>query len=326
MSNDTLQQWDCRYACPGNLCTAVERIEVNQIETSHQPEERSIVERFEAPAKRVREYLSNLTPSLERGIESGALAAILGGAGLLSGARALLDGEHGRGIARVALGVGFITAALEQRRRHSHDEGSTVEQLDGEENESVIDVIADEAGIGENEVAVGEESEDETAVESDTGPDTIGRDTAERDEGEDGETVADADTETVEIDRLGRAAFDEQSREVPAPQRAFNQGFLAHSTETNWGIRARDDAVVVSLDFDAIQQREGMRYVASSEIGRGVRELPIPEPVLTHWDTVFGGGTAVVGGDDILFVTTEELATDGLLRVLPAEWDDELQD
>ncbi|WP_440988379.1 hypothetical protein [Haloarchaeobius baliensis] len=136
--------------------------------------------------------------------------------------------------------------------------------------------------------------------------------------------MPDDEPETEDIDRLGAAAFDRQSRNVPAPQWAFNQGFLAHSAEAFWGIRTRDDAVLVSQDYDAIADRAGVRYVSSSEIGTDVRELPIPDAILDHWDEVIGGGTAVAGGDDILFVSTDSLAADGLLWVLPADWADEL--
>lgn len=80
--------------------------------------------------------------------------------------------------------------------------------------------------------------------------------------------------------------------------------------------------MLVSQNYDAIQDRDGVRYVTSSEVGQDVRELPVPDAILDHWDEVYGGGTAVVGGDDILFVTTDDLAADGLLRVLPAAWDD----
>jgi hypothetical protein len=138
------------------------------------------------------------------------------------------------------------------------------------------------------------------------------------DAGEAGETALPED-----VDRLGEAAFDRQSREVPAPQRAFNQGFLSHSSEAFWGIRSDDDAVLVSGDYDAIEDGTNVRYVASSEIGVDVRELPIPDAVLNHWDEVLRGGTAVAGGDSILFVTTEDLERDGLLRVIPAAWVDE---
>lgn len=131
------------------------------------------------------------------------------------------------------------------------------------------------------------------------------------------------EAKTEDIDRIGEAAFDRQSRKVPAPQRTFNQGFLAHSAEAFWGIRTHDDAVLLSQDYDAIEDRDGVRYVSSSEIGADARELPIPDAILDHWDEVLGGGTAVAGGDDILFVTTDTLAADGLLCVLPAEWADD---
>jgi hypothetical protein len=132
-----------------------------------------------------------------------------------------------------------------------------------------------------------------------------------------------SDDNSGAVDRLGEAALDRQSREVPVPQRAFNQGFLAHSAEAFWGVRTRDDAVLVSQDYDAIEGRDGVRYVTSSEIGDDVRELPIPDAILDHWDGMVGGGIAVTGGDDILFATTEELAADGVLRVLPAAWADD---
>lgn len=197
------------------------------------------------------------------------------------------------------------------------------------------------------EVGTGLESESESESESasidqrevvDTGVDTEDLSSGTQREsgdtgGEEGpsdETTAEEgtdtgdDIQTEDLDRLGESAFDRQSREVPVPQRAFNQGFLSHSAEAFWGIRTRDDAVFVTQDYDAIEGRNGLQYVASSEIGDDVRELPIPTAVLNHWDEVGGGGTAVAGGDDILFVTTDVLAADSLLRVLPAEWANDL--
>ncbi|UTF54746.1 hypothetical protein [Natronosalvus rutilus] len=351
---------------------------MNQTDTSARSASKSEVETVRAAARSGREYLSRAAPYLRRGVESGTITAIIGGTGLLSGIRALLAGEHERGLARVTLGAGFIAAALDQRRSRSRGEVPDVEQTDVVDTSPDVDAVADEAGsvgeedhtIGETAVEVADTSPDVEDVgsglesESDVEPASVGQreivdtglgsedlsETTEREmrdtDGEeessdettdtDGEeessdettteedTDADDGTETADIDRLGEAAFDRQSREVPAPQRAFNQGYLAHSTEAFWGIRARDDAVLVSLDYDAIQGRDGMQYVASSEIGQDVRELPIPDAVLTHWDEVFGGGTAVIGGDDILFATTEDLASDGLLRILPAEWADDL--
>ncbi|MFC7233077.1 hypothetical protein ACFQMM_20050 [Saliphagus sp. GCM10025308] len=210
-------------------------------------------------------------------------------------------GETAVEVADTSPDIDDVESGLESE---SNAESASVSQRDvvdiGVESEDLSEATERETGDADGE----EETSDETTTEEDT------------DAGD--------STETADIDRLGEAAFDRQSREVPAPQRAFNQGYLAHSTEAFWGIRAHDDAVLVSLDYDALEGRDGMQYVASSEIGQDVRELPIPDAVLNHWDEVFGGGTAVLGGDDILFVTTEDLATDGLLRILPAEWADDL--
>ena len=175
----------------------------------------------------------------------------------------------------------------------------------------VVDTGVDSRDLaGETERGTGDAGDEEgTSDETTTGA---------------GDTGAVAGTEPEEVDRLGEAAFDRQSREVPAPQRAFNRGFLAHSAEAFWGIRTHDDAVLVSQDYDAIEDRDGVQYVASSEIGEDVRELPIPDAILDHWDEVVGGSTAVTSGDSILFVTTDELADDGLLCVLPAEWTDDV--
>lgn len=187
------------------------------------------------------------------------------------------------------------------------------------------DSDATQASVGQREISgTGVESEDLTeATERETEDAGGEKGMSNKTTAEKGTDAGDG-TETEDLDRLGEAAFDRQSRKVPTPQRAFNQGFLAHSSEAFWGIRARDDGVLVSLDYDAIGDRDGVQYVASSEIGEDVRELPIPDAVLNHWNEAFGGGTAVTGGDDILFVTTTDLATDGLLRILPTEWADDL--
>ncbi|USZ71405.1 hypothetical protein [Natronosalvus halobius] len=225
-------------------------------------------------------------------------------------------------VADEAGGVGEEDHATGETAVEVADTSPDVEDVgSGLESES----DAESGSVGQREIVdTGIESEDlSEATERETGDAGGEEGTSEETTAEEGTDIGDG-TETADIDRLGEAAFDRQSREVPAPQRAFNQGYLAHSTEAFWGIRARDDAVLVSIDYDAIGGRDGMQYVASSEIGQDVRELPIPDAVLNHWDEVFGGGTAVIGGDDILFVTTEDLATDGMLRILPAEWADDL--
>ncbi|PSP75111.1 hypothetical protein BRC81_16655 [Halobacteriales archaeon QS_1_68_20] len=291
------------------------------------------------------------------------MTGIVGGAGLLGGLRALSAGNRERGLVRLALGAGFLATAFVQRRSRREgpdveetdvvDTGPDVDDIAdeaggvGEGDHATGDAAAEVTDTSPDLEAVGSALESDSATEAgsgsvdqrevaDTGLDSedfteaVEReaDDAGGEEGTSDEAPAEEGTgdgtEIEDVDRLGKAAFDRQSREVPAPQRAFNQGFLAHSTEAIWGIRSRDDAVLVSLDYDAIQDREGVRYVASSEIGDDARELPIPDTVLDHWDEVFGGGTAVTGGDDVLFVTTERPATDDLLRVLPAKWADDL--
>lgn len=226
-------------------------------------------------------------------------------------------------VADEAGGVGEEDHAAGEAAAEVTDTSPDVEDV-GSGLESESDTDAESVSVDQREVA-------DTGVDID---DLAGE--TERETGDAGgkeiasdETLTDMEgtgtgTETEDVDRLGEAAVDRQSREVPAPQRAFNQGFLAHSAEAFWGIRMRDDAVFVSQDYDALQDRDGVQYVASSEIGEDVRELPIPDAVLDHWDEVIGGGTAVTGGDSILFVTTDDLAADGLLRVLPAEWADDV--
>lgn len=178
---------------------------------------------------------------------------------------------------------------------------------------SVDEDESDAASVGEDESETVTGVGDPSAVEDEIGP-----------SGESASGEADhSETLPGDVDRLGEAAFDAQSREVPVPQGAFNQGFLSHGAEAFWGVRESDDAVVVSRDYDSVAGREGARYVASSEIAADARELPIPDAVLDHWDDVYGGGTAVVGGDDVLFVTTDDLSGDHLLRVLPASWAEE---
>jgi len=300
-----------------------------------------------------REYSSTAVSSLRRVVETGALTATIGGVGLLSAFQSFRAGKRTLGLAKVALGSGLLTVAVVQWRSHNRSGAPDGEETEGVDTGAAADVTTDEAGGADG----GAHAESETAVAIDdtsldiedvgsgleSNADTAGESapTDHRgtgDSGVDSEDFVEAGTidgttaegnvgigegaETEELEILGEAAFDRQSREVPAPQQAFNRGFLAHSSMVCWGIRERDDAVLIAQDYDAIENREGVTYVASSEIGKDVRELPIPDAVLDHWDEVIGGGTAVTGGDDILFATTESLADDGLLRVLPAEWTD----
>ena len=332
---------------------------VSQSDTSERVE--SSVETTRSAARRGRQYVTSGAPHIRRGLESGAATAVVGGASLLGGVRALLRGERNRGFTRLVLGAAFLAVAVAQRRYRGSGRESDVEATDVAGTGPDVEAIADEAGgVGEEDHAVGEaasavadtspdvgdagpglESGSDAGPEPDaesasvdqrdvvdTGVDSQDRagatgsaEETEHAEGTESETGdASEATGSEDVDRLGEAAFDGQSREVPVPQRAFNQGFLAHSTEAFWGVRSRDDAVLVSQDYDAVSGRDGVTYVASSAIGDDVRELPIPDTVLDHWDEVLGGGTAVVGGDGVLFVTTDDLSADGVLWVLPAEW------
>jgi hypothetical protein len=238
--------------------------------------------------------------ALGRRVTPTTIAALVGGAGLLGGLRAFRRGERTRGAVRIAVGAAVLGVALLRRRAGGADEAAAA----GERGPTEVEPDAE--GVDEASGAVGVGTAEATGGAADAPSGAT--------------AAAEGGPEAEDIDRLGAAAVDWQSREVPVPQRAFNQGFLAHSSEAFWGVSDRDDSVVVSADYDAVERREGVRYVASSEIGADARELPIPDAVLDHWDEVYGGGTAVTGGDDILFVTTEELAAVGLLRVLPAAW------
>lgn len=284
-------------------------------------------------ARRTRESLSTVPSPLRRAVESGAATAIVGTAGLLGGLRAFRRGNRRRGLAGVAVGGAFLATALTQWSR-GRDAGTGAEETEpkaesasGPDSDTDAESAADRREVGDTERVAGEIKR-ETEGMRETG------DVGEADGTTDGAAssavgpgtgeVSAEGVEPEEIDRLGEAALDRQSREVPVPQRAFNEGFLSHSSEAFWGIRAGDDAVVVSGNYDAIQDRDGMQYVASTEIGEDVRELPIPDTVLDHWDEMAGGGTAVGGGDDVLFVTTDDLSADGMLRVLPSKWADDV--
>jgi hypothetical protein len=322
---------------------------VNQTDTNAPSESR--VETARTAAESGREYASKTVPYLRRAFESDAALASLGGTALVGGLRAFLRGKRRRGLAQLSLGAASLATVLARRRSGTRGEGSDAEERDVVHGGPDVESVADEAGGGEEDHATGDAAaavtetspnvEDVSAgLDSDSDSDSdIDTESATVDEREVADTGVDtgsiaaesereaadagaAGIDSDDVDRLGEAAFDGQSREVPAPQQAFNRGFLAHSAEAFWGIRTDDDAVLVSQDYDAIEGRDGVRFVDSSEIGDDVRDLPVPKAILDHWNLVGGDGIAVDGGDDLLFVTTEDLAADGLLRVLPAAWAD----
>jgi hypothetical protein len=224
-------------------------------------------------------------------------------------------------------GVGEDDHATDEAAAEVTDTSPDIEDAASEtEAESDTDADAGAGSVDQRDVAGTGVDSDAMAEETDGEADDAGDEdgTSDQTTADAGNAGAGESAGTEDVDRLGEAAFDGQSREVPAPQRAFNQGFLAHSAEAFWGIRDSDDAVFVSQDYDAVEGRDGVQYVASSEIGEDVRELPIPDAILDHWNEVIGGGTAVAGGDDVLFVTTDDLEDDYLLRVLPAEQADDV--
>lgn len=297
-------------------------------------------------SQRGRSAFSYIAPHLKSSMRSGTMAGVTGGATLYRGIKALRQGRRIRGLARVVIGGALLGLAIRQRRSHGQDDRTDVDASDvvgtGTDVESIAEDVGgmtnDEESAGTTAGSVVDTSMDfegmepESEGEPASAPEDVPVEQREvADIGIDHETLTESSEqepiqppESMNVDRLGEAAFDRQSREVPAPQRAFNQGFLAHSIEAVWGVRSGDGAVLVSTEFDALENRDGVEYVASSEIAPDSRELPIPNRVLTHWDDEFGGGTALTGGDDILFVTTEDLAQDDILWVLPAEWADDM--
>lgn len=120
-------------------------------------------------------------------------------------------------------------------------------------------------------------------------------------------------------DRLGGAAVSGDSREVPVPQKAVNLELVKHGGEAYWGVREDDGAVVVSQLYDPIQDDPDVRFLTSTVIGEDSRQLRVPDAVFDHWDGIAGGGIAVSGGDQLEFVTSEEMAEDEQMLVLP-EW------
>ncbi|MHB9288671.1 hypothetical protein ACKVMT_16695 [Halobacteriales archaeon Cl-PHB] len=269
-------------------------------------------------AGRPGETAGGLEGVLRWGMQTGAFAAVGAGLSLLGSLRDLRRGEPSRALGKALLGGLFGVMAVTQRW-------------------PVVDVPAtDDAGGGP--------PVDRSAI-ADTGP-AAGTDEAgpvASQGAERGATTAptlvsdyEKDAETLDAtasgaeggsaapretyDRLGEAAIDGQSRRVPAPQRAFDRRYLASGGQVHWGVRDADDAVVVSRVFDPLQDDPGVRYLGSSDIGVDSRLLQVPDAVLDHWDAVYGGGTAVSGGDGLVFLRADALDEDRQLRVVPGDW------
>ncbi|NHN59598.1 MULTISPECIES: hypothetical protein [Halorussus] len=122
-----------------------------------------------------------------------------------------------------------------------------------------------------------------------------------------------------EYEQLGGASVSGDSREVPVPQQAVNMELVKSGGEVYWGVREADDAAVVSQLYDPLEDDPDVRFLASTAIDDDSRQLRVPDAVFDHWDDAYGGGTAVVGGDRLEFWTTDDLAANEQLLVLP-EW------
>lgn len=245
---------------------------------------------------------STLAGYARRGAASGLLAGLLGGAVAVRGVRALRRGDRSTGLRRVALGGVLVAAAVGQRRRrHSSSGAGAAEPADHEGGvDGARDVAAPPA---------------ETDAEPESSAGEPGPETAEQ-------TSATGQTESYE--RLGEAAFDEHSGRVPAPQRAFDRSFLVLSGEAHWGIRETDGLVVMSQRYDPMAEGDRVRYVASTQIDDS-RTVTVPDRIRDHWDEAFGG-VAVESGDDVVFATTDALAADDQVAVVPERWSDDLLD
>lgn len=230
-----------------------------------------------------------------RAFESGVLAGVGGGITLLGGLRALRRGEFGRAVGRLVVGAGLLLVARRQRRSGGGESGATAPELSGD----------DAAASPGDDAAANEGTASDAATDAETN-----------------ERAGVSGTGEISLDRLGAAAFDEHSSELPVPQQAFNLELLVLEGEVFWGVREADDAVVASGLFDPLQDGEGLRYVASSEVD-GERTLRVPDAVVDHWNDAVGGEETVTGGDEVVFATSDALRADDQLLVVPEQWAEE---
>ncbi|WP_226007617.1 hypothetical protein [Natrinema salinisoli] len=287
------------------------------------------------------EYVSRTIRYVRGVVESGIPAGTVGGVSFFQGVRAFRRGDPERAFGHVSLGGVLVAIALAQRRSSGTrgDDRTAVDQTDVVSTGPDLDDI--EERDSRSQGASGEEAQrvagrsidiedagsspepdsdvDATAIDP---SDVVASGLDEESLGASSEPE-EAEPEPEPYERLGAAAFDEHSSEVPVPQRAFNRNILSLNSEAFWGIRDGDDAVFASQEFDLMRDGDEMQYVASSEID-GDRTLTIPDAVLDHWDIVAGGGMAVAGGDDIVFVTSDSLQADGQVRLVPEQWADDV--
>lgn len=296
-----------------------------------------------------------------RSADKPSLIATLGGiASFVAALRALRRGDRRRGLLGLLLsGALFLTVVWQRSREQSGDDRAGVDSPDS--GETSTDVTDDEpsprperdrpSAVTDQTLEVDEPDVDEADVdESDTDESDADDQPSPRPERDEPSAVTDqtfeigdADVDDAEgpeqetattgsrsdvpeqesYERLGEAAFNEHSNEVPVPQRIFNTGLLALDAEVFWGVRESDEAVLVSQQYDQLEERDGVRYVGSSQID-GERTLSIPGVVVNHWNDVAGGSTAVPSGTDLVFVTSDDLQEDGQVLVVPEQWSDDV--
>lgn len=265
-------------------------------------------------------------------LESGAVA-LLGGAYLVfRGLGAVASGKRLRGFLKALAGAGLLALGRSQWRdrpgmplagpgaatattsgsRTAASEGTTAGESSKEKKDELREQDTMEEQEEEGQSAGEGQSATATEHTADAAAPVQGRSPVPG--------TAKPSPAGPDVEVLGASAFDGHGLELPVPQRAFNQGFLSPG-EVFWGVRLTDGAVVVSDLFDPIWEDEDFHYLGSSEVGED-RTLRIPDAVLDNWDRVYDGGDAVVGGDDLTFLTTPTLAERDQLRVVPEAWRD----
>lgn len=278
-------------------------------------------------AERGSEYAPTSPGGVGRIVTSGTAAAVGAGAAFVSGVRAIRRGDGQGGFARLVGSGALALLALSQRR--SSPGPTDVEETD------VVDTAPDLEGVDTGpEVNVDDpdtnvESEAGSVDQSDVVDTGVGAEGSTEGGPGDVATAADESGDATvdaqdDYERLGAAAFDEQSGRVPAPQEAFDRGLLSSGAELFWGVDESGNFVVVTVEYDTIEETDGFSYVASSEVDDDERDVRVPASVLDHWDDVAGGGEAVTSGTDLVFVLSDDLWEEGLLVVVPEQWSDEL--
>ncbi|MDG5777088.1 hypothetical protein VB773_21165 [Haloarculaceae archaeon H-GB2-1] len=258
--------------------------------------------------------------TLKRSLWNGVLAGVTGVGSIVLGVRAIRAGEYNRGLSQLAVGMLLATIAVGQRR------GDEETQSDDTRRASPGTSISVGERSHETDAGGAPAETEGASADAPTAGDTVETEPTETDARGPEAVVEGAQTPSEAApthERLGEAAFDEHSNEVPVPQQVFDLELLTLGSEAVWGVRESDDAVLVSPLFDPIQERSDVRYVGSSEID-DERMLSVPDVVIDHWDAAAGGGRIVTSGTDLVFVTSDELRTDRQVQVVPEQWVDDV--